>query len=256
MCNQEHLIGYLYGELPAADRALFEAHLAECAECRDEVQGLRQTRHHLTTWAPPEPEFNFSVVRNPPPTQRRPWSFVPQWALAAAAAFLVVAGAASVANLDVQYGTDGLRVRTGWTRSPEAPQSQTAVASADSPAARPAVAPASASDQWKADVDRLTRRLEELERAQATQISQAVASAPAGISAAELRKILAAVESRQRQETALLIKHLWNDVNAVRANDFLRVQQTIAPELQRQRLSIDSQQRSIDYMFRNAAQQK
>jgi anti-sigma factor RsiW len=114
MCNQEHLISYLYDDLSPADRRSFEAHLAQCAGCREEVAGLRHTRQHLAAWAPPEPAFNFRLVqsaRTAPP--RRRFAFVPQWALAAAAAVLLMAGAAAIANLEMRYGPDGLVVRTG-----------------------------------------------------------------------------------------------------------------------------------------------
>ncbi|MEP6654015.1 MAG: zf-HC2 domain-containing protein [Myxococcales bacterium] len=41
---QDRLIGYLYGELGADDRAAFEGHLASCAACGAEVSALRATR--------------------------------------------------------------------------------------------------------------------------------------------------------------------------------------------------------------------
>jgi len=34
MCEKELLVAYLYEDLSGADRAAFEAHLRECAECR------------------------------------------------------------------------------------------------------------------------------------------------------------------------------------------------------------------------------
>jgi hypothetical protein len=245
MCNKEQLIGYLYDELPAADRAVFEAHLAACAECRQEVGGLRQTRQHLTTWSPPEPEFNFRIVREAPASRRR-WSFVPQWALAAAASLLVIAGAAAIANLEVRYDAEGVVVRTGWTSAPAAENSAPSAAPA---MASTAVAQPASSDGLKAEFASLVRRLEELERAQAKGVVKAGASTAPAITAAELRKILTAMEARQRLETAALIQHVWNDFNAARASDLVRVQNTFAPELQRQ-------QRSIDYIYqRTAAQQ-
>ena len=64
MCDKELLLGYLYDELPASDRQAFDRHLASCADCRDEVSGLRGTRTHLTSWAPPEPDLGFEIVRS------------------------------------------------------------------------------------------------------------------------------------------------------------------------------------------------
>jgi len=122
MCNKEQLVDYLYDELSAAERATFEAHLATCPECRTEVAGLQQTRQHLTTWAPPQPEINFHIVRGPRPVAAKPriFGFVPHWAMAAAASLLVLAGAAAIANLELRYGPEGVVVRTGWT-APAAP---------------------------------------------------------------------------------------------------------------------------------------
>jgi hypothetical protein len=81
-------------------------------------------------------------------------------------------------------------------------------------------------------VKQLARRVQELE-AQGARVARAEA-APAGITATELRKILAESESRQRVEMALRIEQVWKDFNAARADDFVRVQQTVGPELQRQ----------------------
>ena len=118
MCNTEQLVSYVYEELSASERAEFESHLSDCAECRQGLAELRGTRHLLASWAPPQPEFNFHIVRGAAapavPAPRRRFAFVPQWALSAAAALLLVAGAAAVANLEIRYGSDGLVVRTGW----------------------------------------------------------------------------------------------------------------------------------------------
>ena len=53
MCNKEQLVGYLYGELSAADRETFEAHIGGCEGCRQEVAELLHTRQHLASWSPP-----------------------------------------------------------------------------------------------------------------------------------------------------------------------------------------------------------
>ncbi len=45
-CEQidAQMIDFLYGELPAAERAAFEAHVAGCARCRSEVDAFGKTR--------------------------------------------------------------------------------------------------------------------------------------------------------------------------------------------------------------------
>jgi hypothetical protein len=239
MCNKEHLVGYLYGELSAAERAAFETHLGGCVECRQEVAELLHTRQHLASWSPPEPEFNFSVVRSAQSAPPKRWfGFVPQWGLAAAAALIVVAGAAALANLEVRYQEDGsLVVRTGWSAESASPD----------PSGRQAVPVSASSEQLKAQVEALERRLVELEQWNATQREVIAASARPGITAPDLRKILAESEARHRTEDMLRIAQVWNDFNAARASDFARVQQTLGQvqgltnyQLRQQRDKIDS----------------
>ena len=119
MCNTEQLVSYVYEELSASERAEFESHLSDCAECRQGLAELRGTRHLLASWAPPQPEFNFHIVRGaaaPAVPARRAGasrscrsgpSAPPRRCCSSA-------GAAAVANLEIRYGSDGLVVRTGW----------------------------------------------------------------------------------------------------------------------------------------------
>ena len=253
MCNKEQLVGYLYGELDAAERSTFEAHLAMCAECRAEVGGLRRTRQHLTTWAPPDPEFNFHIVRGAaaPPPARRWFGFVPQWAMAAAASVLVLAGAAAIANVELRYGPDGFVVRTGWAEA--APAS----ASAATPAPPiPAAATAVSSEQLKAVVQVLENRLIELERAQSPQTVKASATMQAAITAPELRKILAQSEARQREELALHVSQIWRDFSAARVTDFTRMQDVIGRAQGVTNQQLRQHRDSIEYLSRVSATQR
>ena len=138
MCDKELLVGYLYDEIDHAGRRALESHLAACAVCRDELAALRGTRQHLAAWAPPESQLDFQIVSGAarPP---RTWRFgSPTWGLAAAAV-LVLAAAAAIANVEVRYGGDGLTVRTGWARTAPSAPSQVAESAA------PAITPARAS---------------------------------------------------------------------------------------------------------------
>jgi anti-sigma factor RsiW len=221
MCDKEQLVGYLYDELDAAERRTFEAHLATCPACRTDVAGLRRTRQHLTTWAPPEPEFNFHIVRGAAaPSARRWFGFVPQWGMAAAASVLLLAGAAAIANVELRYGPGGFVVRTGWAGA--APP-----VSAGPTATTPAAATAVSSEQLKAVVQVLENRLLELERAQSTQTVKASATMQAGITAPELRKILAQNEARQREEMNLQLAQMWKDFSAARVSDLTRMQDVV-----------------------------
>src|SRR5262245_21148708 len=110
MCDQELIVGYLYGELSPSERETLDRHLASCAECRKEVDGLRATRTQLASWAPPEPDLGFHIVRAPKQAPRRWWRPSPAWGLAAAA-LLVLAVSAAIAHVEVRAGADGIVVR-------------------------------------------------------------------------------------------------------------------------------------------------
>ena len=252
MCNKEQLVGYLYDELDAVERRTFEAHLATCAECRTDVADLRQTRQHLTTWAPPDPEFDFHIVRGAatPSPARRWFGFVPQWAMAAAASVLVLAGAAAIAHVELRYGPDGFVVRTGWTSAVAAP------ASAGTQAPSQAAATAVSSEQLKADVHVLERRLLELERAQSTQTVKASAPMPAAITAPELRKILTQSEARQREEMALQVSQVWRDFSAARVTDFARLQDVVGRAQGVTNQQLRQHRESIESLYRVSASQR
>lgn len=64
---QEEWMDYLYEEAPANERAKLSAHLAACPECRERVQGWKQTMTTLDSWQPitkTAPAFNwFPAIR-------------------------------------------------------------------------------------------------------------------------------------------------------------------------------------------------
>ena len=250
MCNKEQLIGYLYDDLDLEERRTVEAHLATCDECRSEVAGLQQTRQHLKTWSPPEPELTFHIVRGAapaPPSAPRRFGFVPQWAMAAAASLLVLAGAAAIAHLELRYGPEGLVVRTGW-------------GSQDAPAAAPQPVQAVAggvsseqSEQLRAALQVLERRLSELEQAR-TQTVNAARTQQAVISAPELRKIMAASEARQREEMALQVSQVWKDFSAARVSDITRLQDVIGRAQGVTNQQLRQHRDSIESLYRVSSQ--
>ena len=74
---------------------------------------LGDARSELGLWVPPEVELDFTIVKKselPSATVLRParwWSTVPAWAQAAAAILVFAAGAA-IANVQVKSGPDGI----------------------------------------------------------------------------------------------------------------------------------------------------
>ena len=74
---RERLSAYLDGELAPADAAALERHLAECAECRDELAALREVRTLLR--ALPQPPLPRSFVLPPTTAPRAVRQPSPEW---------------------------------------------------------------------------------------------------------------------------------------------------------------------------------
>jgi hypothetical protein len=122
------LVGLLYDDFePGADpsRETLEAHVLACATCLAEYEALGGVRAQLAAWTAPDVPLGFKVVRDAQPLTWRqkvagwpaPWRALP----AAAAAMVVLGGAAALARLDVRYDQAGLSVRTGWGHAAVAP---------------------------------------------------------------------------------------------------------------------------------------
>ena len=208
MCDKELLIDYLYGELTPADRESFDRHLSSCAECRDEIAGLRGTRTYLESWAPPEPELDFQMVRGPQRFgARRRWGFSPAWGLAAAA-LLVGAVSAAIANVEVTASTGGVTIRTGWNRD---------VAQ---------LAGTTTGTVPGADLKRVEARVRELETKLAAGPVLTAAAAPATdgrMSDAELvrmvRRMIEQSEERQQGVFASQVLQVNRDMEVARRSD-------------------------------------
>jgi anti-sigma factor RsiW len=235
MCDKELLLDFLYGELDASQQERFERHLTSCAECRGEIDGLRGARAELASWAPPEPDLGFQIVRGakvtPMPT--RTWRPAPVWGLAAAA-LVMLAVSAAIANLEITVGSSGVTMRTGWNRRAAA-QNAAAVSS-------------SAADA--AALQAISARVKDLE-SQLSARQPAVAVVPAsttagGMSDAELirlvRQLIAQSEQRQEGVLARQILQVNRDFENVRRNDndrmragLMQIQGTAVETSQRQR---------------------
>ncbi len=252
MCNDPELIlGYVYSELPEADRRAFDAHLATCARCRGEVADLRAARGHLAAWTPPEPDLRFRIVRGgaaaPPPRR----SFAPAWGLAAAAV-LVLAAAAAIANVEVRYDANGLVVRTGWAGDTAAPQ---AASSANGGVAQVAVTP----EEWRSEIAAVQARLQELERAAASRPAAAgtqLASGPRMSDADIIRRVRDIVgqsETRQQREFAMQIAQVLRDVDRARQLDFLQIRQTLG---QHRAQTTSDVAKTLNYYVTRVSQEK
>jgi protein involved in polysaccharide export with SLBB domain len=87
-CQQFDWKGYVLDEVPSAERRLMDSHLPECAECRQELDGLRLTMTALGRLPVREIPRRISFVSDPvfePKWWQRFWSSGPQLGFASAA---------------------------------------------------------------------------------------------------------------------------------------------------------------------------
>lgn len=219
MCDKELLVSYLYDELQGSEREAFEEHVGTCSACSGELHALRGTRTHLSSWTPVEPDLSFEIVRR---REARParLRWLPAWGLAAAAV-LVLAAAAGIANVEIRSDSDGFVVRTGWSRGAADPNAS---------GARATTAAAS-----RDDLAAMERRLAELETAltaRPTGVVTASASSEASRAAEaqllqRMRQMLAESETRTEREFAQRLITGMREVQASHTNDLISLQQTL-----------------------------
>lgn len=217
MCDsKELLVSFLYDELDPSAKRSFANHLITCVECRDELAELGVTRGQIALWTPPESDLGFRIVRGAAALPARHFRIAPAWGLAAAA-ILVMAVGAAIANLDVRYSRDGLVVRTGWNHGVDAPGTArddgSSVANVD----------------WKTQAGQLDRRLRDLETAISTRTSPVQSASVSGMSDAEVlqrvREMLGQSETRQQRAFATRIAEITRDFDAQRKLDLAAIDQ-------------------------------
>ena len=220
--NNDSLIGYLYGELPDHDARACDAHLKACAECRRDLADFRAVRDDLLAWSPPECRdlpaswTAAPIVTVTPMDRMRRW--MPAMGLAAAA-MLLLAVSASIANLEIRYDAQGFVVRTGRG----AADTQTASALANG-----APAPIAASVTAE-DLAALERRLTQAFAAPETRVGMqtvALTSDNPQLSR-EVRRLIEESERRTREEMAQRFLEIATDFEGHRRADMLRVQQVL-----------------------------
>jgi hypothetical protein len=258
------LMAYLYDDIAAGDRQAFEQHLATCARCRTELNGLGDVRAQLARWAPPEPNVagirrqtsivasdsitGTTAAANETDSARRSWwREAPVWAQVAAA-LLVLGVSAGIANLDVRYDSNGLNIRTGWARPAAADVS--AVASKD-------------TENLRAQLASLEQQLRSEFRASQVSASsglgQAVPVQVAHSSDADLmRRVKALVddsERRQRNEIALRMGEAIRDLNSQRQADLRKIDQNLGMIQDRTGVEVLRNRQKLDYILQRVSQQ-
>lgn len=272
--EKELLVTVLYGEASDAERAALATHLRACASCSADMSALEGARASLSAWSAPELARGFEVVERP--LVRRSWWTVVGYA---AAASVVLGVSAGVANLDVRYGEDGVRLRTGWSRAdvapaartntaPSAAVSSTAAAGTDTPVVAATTGPQGVrqpDDAWRTEMAALETRLR-AELGARERVVPTASPAPVPAAAVEGRAATAAVptdwvrqvqrlidesEVRQQQNLALRITEVSRDFELQRRADLVQVQQGLG------QLGIDATQHKQmwDY-FRRVANQE
>jgi hypothetical protein len=219
--EKDRLVGYLYDECSAAERSAVEAHLSRCAICAAELDGLRGVRTHLAGWTEPRVDLGFRITRDPvAPMPHRSWT-IPAWAQAAAAVLVLAAGA-GLANLQIEYGSGGLTLRTGWGSAPG-----NVAPTAEAPAPKVATVE---------QLQELEQRLRAaLASRQSAPPAASLAGSPAGRAAAagspelapQIRAIVAESEERQRKEFAFRLAQAVRDLENQRSTDLVRIEQNL-----------------------------
>lgn len=228
------LIAYLYGEIDAVQRKAVDDHLVGCSACASEVMALGDVRSELGLWVPPEVELDFAIVKKsalPQANVLRPakwWNTVPVWAQAAAAVLVLAAGAA-IANVQVKSGPDGLSVSTGWMAPPvaAAPAAQT-----------------SSDESFKPALVALEQRLRDEIRSthdQATPVSTHAANEDAIVR--RVSQLIADSEKRQQRELATHLIDFNRDMTMQRRADLQNISRALGQneeQLLRQRQMINT----------------
>ena len=228
--DKQTLVSYLYGEIDDATRQVVDAHLATCAACASEVMALGDARAELGLWVPPDVELDFTIVKKsqlPAANVLRParwWNTVPAWAQAAAAILVLAAGAA-IANVQVKSSPEGFSVSTGWLRPAEV------------------AAPVAVPDQsWQPAFVALEQQLRsEIRNARPQEARVSGPIDEATIS--RVRQLIA--ESEQRHERALAMRFVefTRDLNMQRRADLQNIGRVVGSydgELMRQRQMINN----------------
>ncbi len=221
--DKETLIAYLYGEIDAPTSRAVQEHLARCESCAREVSALSDVRSELGAWAAPEANLDFAIVRKSalPATVLRParwWNVVPAWAQAAAA-MLVLAAGASVANLQITSGPNGVSVSTGWMRAANAADTT-----------RAAAGPAASSEEWKTALTSLEQQLRQEIRASRDQAVPVPARAGAAADATmrRVQQLIGEAEQRHSRELAQRLVEFQRDVTMQRRADLMQISNSLS----------------------------
>ena len=242
------LVGYVYDECEATERAAIDAHVAICAACAAELAALQSTRTSLVSWTPPGSNLGFQIVRQPQPifeprttepatqqtSESRPWYSrpVPAWAQAVAATLIFAAGL----SLGVMRGI---------------------MPTASTPETTPVVASQGAASAT--ELQALERRLRaEIARIQPVsaglRAEVPVASTSEEQLLARVRTLIEESERRQQRELALRTAQVMRDVDSQRQVDLAQIQNSFGQIEGLTGAEVREQRQMLNYLIRASEQ--
>jgi Putative zinc-finger len=256
--DKDTLVAYLYGELPDEERRHFEGHLRACGVCAREVEGLANIRRELASWQPAEPELGFTLVRQGAGARlaRWWWAPIPFWAQVAAATLVLAAGAA-IANVHVRYDSAGLTVSTGWL--PPAPASPSSAAGVDEAAGRVALANNTGGEDWRAAMaafeSEMRREMQALRGSSAAAVPASTSTASDPAVMRRVQSLIEESEQRQRQELAMRLTQMGRDFELQRRADLVRLEQGVGQFQGRTGAEVARQRELLNYLVRVSGRQ-
>jgi anti-sigma factor RsiW len=261
------LVGYLYDECDATERVAITAHVALCAACAAELAALESTRIQLGSWAPPEAQLGFTIVRSaaepkaepvrlfpavPKATALPSWKTgwfarpLPAWAQVAAAAVIFATGL----SLGIARGT-----------ARETTQEATAAAT-----------PAPTDNVSPGQLAALERRLRDEIAQIRTASTRVEASQPALAEAhpstanrdalkeveeplmARVRALIDESEQRQQRELALRTTQIVRDFDSQRRVDLTQIQRNFGQIEGLTGAEVREQRQMLNYLMRVSEQ--
>jgi Putative zinc-finger len=115
--RQAELVAYLYNEATGAERAGFEQHLPDCADCRNELRSFQSVRDEMSVWQVPfAPRIEIALRKSRWQAMRDLLVTFPAWARLATAGALTAAAALvflSLLGTSVSVNSDGVALAFG-----------------------------------------------------------------------------------------------------------------------------------------------
>jgi len=176
---------------------------------------------------------------------------VPAWA-GVAAAVLILATGAAIANVQLRFSDGEVTLSTGW-------RSTSAITNSPETAARPdvALAPLSAAE-WRQAIAQveaeLRTEIDAVRRSNTSVPSSAVLPSPDAALLRRIQSLITESEQRQREELALRFTQFTRDVEVQRRTDLVRIEQGFGQVEGRAGAEAARQRQLLNYLVRVSGQ--